>query len=61
MTAPRTWRTRMDPFEKVWPLDEQRLKEQPEAYAKDLFIHLQTRTPEVFQTGQLRTLQRRVG
>jgi hypothetical protein len=60
MTGPRTWRTRMDPFEKVWPLIEQWLIEQPDANAKDLFLRLRASRPEVFQPGQLRTLQRRV-
>ena len=58
--GPRTWRTRSDPFEKVWPLVEQWLNEQPDANAKDLFLRLQKSTPEAFQCGQLRTLQRRV-
>jgi hypothetical protein len=59
-SGPRTWRTRTDPFEKVWPLVERWLNEQPDANAKDLFLRLQTSTPEVFPPGQLRTLQRRV-
>jgi hypothetical protein len=59
-TGPRTWRTRKDPFEKVWPLVEQWLNEQPDANAKDLFLRLQASTPEGFPPGQLRTLQRRV-
>ena len=53
MTGPHTWRTRMDPFEKVWPLIEQWLIEQPDANAKDLFLRLRASTPEVFQPGQL--------
>ncbi len=60
VNGPRTWRTRSDPFEKVWPLVEQWLNEQPDANAKDLFLRLQESTPEAFQCGQLRTLQRRV-
>jgi hypothetical protein len=58
--GPRTWRTRLDPFEKVWPLVEQWLNEQPNANAKDLFLRLRKSAPEAFQCGQLRTLQRRV-
>lgn len=58
--GPRTWRTRLDPFEKVWPLIEQWLNEKPDATAKDLFHQLQERSPEQFQPGQLRTLQRQV-
>ncbi len=54
------WRTRLDPFEKVWPLVEQWLNEQPDTTAKHLFQRLQTELSEPFQPGQLRTLQRRV-
>jgi hypothetical protein len=59
-SVPRTWRTRLDPFGKVWPLVEQWLDEQPDTTAKDLFHRLQTEVSEPFQPGQLRTLQRRV-
>ncbi len=56
----RWWRTRVDPFEKVWPELEQRLAEHPELSAKTLLEALQQRYPDSFQDGQLRTLQRRV-
>lgn len=59
-TGPRPWRTRVDPFESVWPLVEQWLNEQPDANAKTVFQRLQATMPEPFQPGQLRTLQRRV-
>jgi len=59
-SGPRAWRTRVDPFEKVWPLIEQWLNEKPDATAKDLFQRLQEQSPEQFQVGQLRTLQRHV-
>ncbi|HSU33682.1 MAG TPA: transposase family protein [Bryobacteraceae bacterium] len=59
-SGPRAWRTRLDPFEKVWPLVEQWLNEQPDITAKDLFCRLQVETLEPFTPGQLRTLQRRV-
>jgi hypothetical protein len=58
--GPRTWRTRVDPFERVWPVVGQWLIEQPEATAKELFERLQARAGETFVPGQLRTLQRRV-
>jgi hypothetical protein len=58
--GPRTWRTRVDPFERVWPVVEQWLLEQPEATAKELFERLQGQAGEAFGPGQLRTLQRRV-
>jgi hypothetical protein len=58
--GPRTWRTRVDPFEEVWPVVERWLMEQPEATAKELFGRLQDHGPAAFRPGQLRTLQRRV-
>ena len=59
-TGPRTWRTRVDPFESVWPVVEQWLDERPDANAKGLFHRLQTELSMSFDPGQLRTLQRRV-
>ena len=59
-TGPRTWPTRLDPFENVWPLVEQWLNEHPDVTAKSLFHRLQEETPESFGPGQLRILQRRV-
>jgi hypothetical protein len=59
-TGPRSWRTRVDPFQDVWPLVEQWLNEQPDANAKAVFQRLQSQTPISFTPGQLRTLQRRV-
>lgn len=59
-TGPRTWRTRVDPFESVWPVVEQWLNERPDANAKELFHRLQTELSMSFDPGQLRTLQRRV-
>jgi hypothetical protein len=59
-TESRTWRTRVDPFERVWPVVEQWLEERPDANAKELFHRLQTELSVSFDPGQLRTLQRRV-
>jgi hypothetical protein len=59
-TAPRTWRTRKDPFESVWPGVLEWLDVDPDANAKVLFHRLQAESPGSFQDGQLRTLQRRV-
>jgi len=59
-SGPRTYRTRTDPFEAVWPQLQQWLNEQPDANAKELFLRLQESMPDVFPPGQLRTLQRRV-
>ena len=59
-SGPRTWRTRANPFESVWPQVQRWLKEHPDAIAKDLFARLQEKMPGVFPPGQPRTLQRRV-
>jgi hypothetical protein len=59
-TGPRPWRTRVDPFQDVWPLVERWHNEQPEESAKGLFLRLQDATSTSFAPGQLRTLQRRV-
>ena len=56
----RWWRTRADPFEKVWPEIEQKLAEKPYQNAKMIFNDLRQSHPGKFQDGQLRTLQRRV-
>ena len=58
--GPRTYRTRVDPFEAVWPQVQQWLNERPDANAKELFFRLQESIPGAFPPGQLRTLQRRV-
>jgi len=59
-SGPRTYRTRVDPFEAVWPQVQQWLTDQPDTNAKELFFRLQKCTPGAFAPGQLRTLQRRV-
>jgi len=59
-SGPRTYRTRVDPFESVWPQVQLWLNEQPDVNAKDLFLRLQGSMPGAFSLGQLRTLQRRV-
>jgi hypothetical protein len=59
-TGPRTWRTRVDPFESVWPAVELWLDERPDANAKELFHRLRTEVSMSFEPGQFRTLQRRV-
>lgn len=60
MVKPRDWRTRPDPFAEDWPEIEQQLSETPALEAKTLFEVLQERRPEVYDAGQLRTLQRHV-
>ena len=56
----RDWRTRMDPFERVWPCVRAWLEAEPDRVGKELFVRLQGELPGVFPDGQLRTFQRRV-
>jgi hypothetical protein len=58
--TPRTWRTREDPFQDVWPELRQRLEQNPDLQAITLFGDLQRRFPGRFADGQLRTLQRKI-
>ncbi len=58
--TPRTWQTREDPFQEVWPELQDLLERNPGLQAKTLFEDLQRRFPGRFQDGQLRTLQRKI-
>jgi hypothetical protein len=61
--GPRTWRTRSDPFERVWAGEVVPLlkaDKKGELQAQTILAELMTRHPGRFTTGQLRTLQRRV-
>lgn len=60
MAAPRTWRTREDPFAEDWPAVVERLELAPELEAKSLFEWLLEQHPDRYHEGQQRTLQRRV-
>jgi hypothetical protein len=60
LKAPRTWRTREDPFDEHWPEVQKRLEEEPALEAKTLFDALVELHPGRYVEGQLRTLQRRV-
>jgi transposase InsO family protein len=60
LQAPRTWRTRVDPFGEDWPALRARLVDAPELEAKTLFEFLMAEHPDRYEPGQLRTLQRRV-
>jgi hypothetical protein len=58
---PRHWKSRVDPFEHVWPIVEQWLTAEPTVTAKEMMVRLAETIPEVYAGGsQLRTLQRRV-
>jgi hypothetical protein len=54
------WRTREDPFEKVWEEVQSLLEVNQRLEAKTIFEYLQRRYAGRFADGQLRTLQRRV-
>ena len=58
--APRTWRTRKDPFEGVWCRVLEWLQVDPDASAVALLDRLQSTYPDRFERAHLRTLQRRV-
>jgi len=60
LLAPRTWRTREDPFAEDWPEVAGRLAETPGLEAQALFDELMARKPDRYRAGQLRTFQRRV-
>lgn len=59
-TPERTWRTRNDPFDKIWPQAISMLEVNPGLEARTLFEWFQRQYPGVYQDGQLRTFQRRV-
>jgi len=56
----RTWRTRKDAFEGVWPEILEILERDEAVEAKTIFEYLCRQYPERFREGELRTLQRRV-
>lgn len=58
--TPRTYRTRIDAFAKVWPEVVHDLEANPEIQTTEIFSKLQKKYPDRFKPGQLRTLQRRV-
>ena len=52
----RDWRTRPDPFAKVWGEIRQQVDANPGLEAKTIFEALQRKNPGEFADGQLRTL-----
>lgn len=60
MKSPHDWRTRVDPFEEVWPELKELLAHNSGLQANTLFEELGRRYPGRFQEGQLRTLQRKM-
>ncbi len=59
-SAPRTWRTRKDPFEGVWNEVRLQLEINPERSPKGILKGLIEKYPGSFKLCHLRTLQRRV-
>jgi hypothetical protein len=57
---PRTWRTREDPFERVWEEIKLRLELTPEKNACELIKWLIEKYPNQYKKSQTRTLQRRI-
>ncbi len=57
---PRNYRTRMDPFEQVWPQVQQRLQTEPKLQAVTLFGWLQDTFPGEYPDSVRRTFERRV-
>jgi transposase len=60
---PRTWRTRPDPFVEEWSTEIEPLlvaDKEGKLEAKTIFAELCRKRPGVFESGQVRTLQRRV-
>lgn len=60
LKAPRTYRTRPDPFAADWPWVQAQLERDPALQAKTLFALLCERHPGCYQPNQLRTLQRHI-
>jgi len=56
----RSYRTRKDPFEEVWPEVQARLEAEPKLRPFTLFAWLQEKYPGRFSDAQRRTLERRV-
>lgn len=60
LKSPRTYRTRPDPFQEVWPEVEAFLQVDPSIEAVTLFDYLCRKYEGRFAASQLRTLQRRI-
>ena len=60
LITPRTWRTRKDPFERVWDNMRLQLELSPHLTSKSLLDGLMQQHPAEFNYKYLRTLQRRV-
>jgi hypothetical protein len=56
----RTYHTRQDPFEDIWPKVRTHLELNPGLEATTLFTHFQRQYPGKYSDGQLRSFQRKV-
>ena len=60
LQAPHTWRTRLDPLDKIWGEVSAMLGDAPELEAKTLFEYFLARPESGLEEGHLRTFYRRV-
>src|SRR6266699_352869 len=60
LKRPRTWRTRVNPFEEDWPWVVEQLERDPALQATTLFALLCTQHPGRYRETQVRTLQRQI-
>lgn len=60
LSAPRSYRTRVDDFEALWPEIAAMLSADESLQAVTIFDHLCRREPDRFRPSHLRTLQRRI-
>lgn len=56
----RSWKTRANPFEDVWPQIVTLLQNEPALQGKTIFEYIQEKFPGKFKESQLRTLQRKI-
>lgn len=59
-SLPRTYRTRLDPFKSDWSEMCVHLDADPDQTGRELFAEFQSRYPDRYRPGQIRTLQRRL-
>lgn len=60
LKGPRTWRTRVNPFEQDWPWVVEQLERDPALQGTTLFALLCTQHPGRYRPSQVRTLQRQI-
>jgi len=60
LKRPRTWRTRVNPFEEDWPWVVEQLERDPALQGTTLFALLCAQHPGRYRETQVRTLQRQI-